>query len=108
MKILRSLYYRSSSILPAGYFTVLQSPRWSAASRMEREFHPGHCQSTVQTFEKAGFPSAPSQDGKWGTAIHLRFVDPDKCDRQLLRPVLSILGAIAITLGFLLWVTKAH
>ena len=99
MKILRSLNRRGNSVTSAGYFTVLQSIRWSAASRIERESHPDSPHSSTQISEEAGLPFSPNPaDSQEGT-IHLRFVDPEARDRHLLYDSPALRGFAGVDLG---------
>lgn len=90
MKIRSSVNRRNFGIEPAGYFNVLRPSARFTASHLRRVFPylPGQSKGT------------DSQEA----ARHLQIMTPSTHDRRVLRPVLIVLAAIAITLIALAWI----
>lgn len=106
MKILRSVNRRGDSIVPNGYFTVLKSNRWFAASRLQDSYHSLHgrlkgASPTPASEEKAQF-NAESQ----ATVQLTQLVKLGVQEHRLIRPVLLVLATIAITYFVLWWIMR--
>jgi|GEM_PF-1407728 hypothetical protein len=93
MKILRSVTQRGFNVGPAGYFTVLRTNAWFAASRI-----PSGFQYPSGRFKGVG------QMGTQNPALPSLSVDLAQHQRQRLRPILIVSAAIAITLLMLAWI----
>ena len=117
MKILRAVLRRGSSVGTAGKFTILNSSTWFAASRLPDGIHnkAGHYltdsvplnskDSSAAQAPKSTFVSGKDFSGRSGSreveAPSLLVDTREHCG--LVRPILIVLAAIAITWGLLWW-----
>jgi RsiW-degrading membrane proteinase PrsW (M82 family) len=106
MKILRSMNRRGDSIVPNGYFTVLKSNRWFAASRLPDSYH-----SLVGRLKGASPTPVPEEKAQFNadsqTTVKLtQLVKLGVQEHPLMRPALLVLAAIAITYFVLWWIMQ--
>jgi len=98
MKILRSVIQRGFRVGTAGWFTVLRANTWFPASRLPNS-HPSFGLQTQQTERSAlGGGTGPVRAGQW-LALERRAED-----RNRMRSVSAIVGALAITSAMLWWI----
>jgi hypothetical protein len=102
MKILRSVNRRGSSTESIGFYAVLKSNKWFAASRQPGSVHFLGSRSKSAMLAPALGQEAPNRSHSKETTILLQTMKPSAQDHQLLRSALICLGAIAIT-SLLLW-----
>jgi hypothetical protein len=107
MKILRSVTRRGFSVGTAGYFTgVLRPTSWFAASRLPDGARYFEHQSTWTATASAPGQRIPTHSRSQATTIPFQITEPDTKDRNLLRPALIVMAAIAITAVLLLWIMR--
>jgi hypothetical protein len=82
----------------AGFYTVLNANTWFASSRLRGKFFSLDEQSKRAVSAPA--PELPIDGNQ--TTISLSVMDTSQQDHRVLRPVLVLLAAIALTWGLLL------
>ncbi len=95
MKILRSVTRRGFNVSTAGWFTVLRPNTWFPASRLpEKRRHFAVQAKGAESAQESGRPAE--------TPPTLRILELNTRDRQLTRPALVVLAALAVA-WVLLW-----
>jgi len=106
MKILRSMNRGGSSTESIGFYTLLKPGKWFAASRLAGSFHYPGSRSRSALLAPVPEQNVPSQADSRETAIPVKTVQPGAQNHPLVSSLLTVLGAIAITLLLLWWITS--
>ncbi len=107
----RSWNRREFNVSTAGWFTVLKPAGWfSTTSRLTAGFRhlAGPSRQSAPSATSAPEGNALGLAAKRGTIVPLEILKPGTQDRSLVRVVLIIFSAAAITFGLLWWLARAN
>jgi hypothetical protein len=103
----RSWNRRGFDVTPNGFFNILKPSGWFPASRLPGGFRYLIGYSGKEPHRLAATPGQTGLDGSAGQqpTIALSLIEPSHDTHRLLRFLLIVLAAAAITLGMLWWIS---
>ena len=120
MNLLRSITRRGYTVGTAGWFTVTTPNRWFSASHLPGGVHDLLGQSkkprpavspappSTTVLETPSAQNAPEHVANQEITLPLQVTIPGAIDRGLIRFILIVLAAAALTLGALWWLSARH
>ncbi len=100
MRILRSVNRRGSSVDTAGWFTVLRTYKWFAASQLPGSFSDRTRRAAESITKQKNLNGVDFNT----TTVSLQMTDFRIQDARPMRTALIVMGAIAITSILLWWI----